>query len=349
MSLRHRLQALAVLACVIAVSSALAGSSAFSASSEEARVETSPGKNGRIAFTRYADANRSSGSIYVIDANGKNAHRVTRAPAGARDTQPDWSPDGSLLVFERQYDDREWETYSVRPDGSSLTRIDPGCPGVPGAELCESSQPALSPDGTKIAYTSAYGRLRKINGDTWIDVGAIAVMNVDGSERRQLTQLKRPTSSEHTQPFWSPDGRRIGFVRANFIATPRGQQAIFVMNANGTGIRRVTPWAMQAGDHPDWSPDGKWIVFRSPGHGGFAGTDLYRVHPNGAGLQPLTKTKADVEVFSASYSPDGKSIVFAQTGRGGLPDLYVMRSDGSGVRQLTRTARWDSAPDWAAK
>ena len=337
-----------MLACVIAVSSALAGSSAFSAASEEARVEMSPGKNGRIAFTLSVDADRSSGSIYVIDANGKNAHRVTRTPAGARDTQPDWSPDGSFLVFERQYKNREWEAYSVRPDGSSLTRIDPGCPGVPDTEICESSQPALSPDGTKIAYLNAYGRLRRINGETWIDVGAIAVMNVDGSGRRQLTQLTRPTPSEDTQPFWSPDGKRIGFVRANFLATPRGKQAILVMNANGTGVRRVTPWAMRAGDHPDWSPDGKWIVFRSPESGGFAGTDLYRVHPNGTGLQQLTKTKADVQMFSASYSPDGKSIVFAQTGKGGLPDLYVMRSDGSNVRQLTRTAKWESAPDWAA-
>lgn len=318
---RRRIQVMGVLAFVIALSSMLSVHSARSAPADESAVSTSPGKNGRIAFTRYADANRSSGSIYVLDANGKNAHRVTRAPAGARDTQPDWSRDGSLLVFERQYEDREWETYSVRPDGSSLTRIDPGCPGVPDTEICETSQPALSPDGTKIAHTNAYGRVsREKNRQGWIDVGAIAVMNVDGSDRRQLTQLKRPTPSEDTQPFWSPDGKRIGFVRANFLATPRGKQAIFVMNANGTGIRRVTPWAMQAGDHPDWSPDGKWIVFRSPEPGGFAGTDLYRVHPNGTGLQPLTKTKADVEVFAASYSPDGKSIVFAQTGKGGLPD-----------------------------
>src|SRR3989304_6233485 len=45
-------------------------------------LATPPGKNGVIAFTRYADANRSSGSIYVINTNGKGERRVTKAPAG---------------------------------------------------------------------------------------------------------------------------------------------------------------------------------------------------------------------------------------------------------------------------
>ena len=58
-------------------------------------------------------------------------------------------------------------------------------PWVPPASPTRSSASRASrrspPDGTKIAYTSAYGRLRKINGDTWIDVGAIAVMDADGS------------------------------------------------------------------------------------------------------------------------------------------------------------------------
>ena len=307
---------------------------------------TAPGSNGRIAFTRYVDASRSSGSIYTVDANGKNEHRVTRAPAGARDTQPDWSRDGSLIVFERQYEDRDWETYSVRPDGSKLTKIDPGCPDDPDAEICEVSGPALSPDGTRIAFFHAYPREKLVRGEAWIEVGAIAVMNRDGSGMRQLTQLTKPTSSEDINPFWSPTGKQIGFERVNSTAKPIGRQAIFVINADGSGVRRVTPWNMDAGDHPDWSPDGRWILFRSPEHRGFAGTNLFRIHPDGTGLKQLTKTSSKVEMLSASYSPDGTSIVHARTGTGGLPDLWLMRPDGTKLRQLTRTPKWDSAPDW---
>ena len=193
---------------------------------------------------------------------------------------------------------------------------------------------------------NAFGKLRQVRGDEWIEVGAITVMDADGSNVRQLTQLRRPTTAEDIEPLWSPDGKRIAFVRVNSSVRPYDLMAIFVMNANGSGVRRLTPWRLDAGDHPDWSPDGKWIVFRSPTQGGFAGTDLYVVRPNGTGLRQLTDYGPKVEVLSASFSPDSKWIAFAKTGRGGLPDLFLIRPDGSGLRQVTRTSAWDSSPDW---
>jgi Tol biopolymer transport system component len=304
---------------------------------------TPPGANGRIAFSRVVG---ESSSLYVVDANGQNERRITRVKAPVRDTQPDWSADGSRIVFERDTG-QNLETWTVRPDGSGLRRIDPGCPeGVTKDEICEQNSPAVSPDGRKVAYANPHGDLKQIGGEEWIEVGAIAVMNADGSGMRQLTQLSTPTSSEDLHPFWSPNGKRIGFVRLNSTARPQGKQAIFVMNADGTGVRRVTPWSLGAGDHPDWSPDGRWILFRAHEQDGFAGADLYRVHPDGTGLRQLTSFAPEVEVLSASFAPDGSSIVFSRTGKGGLPDLFVMRSDGKEIRQLTKTARWDSAPDW---
>ena len=331
------------LAPIGAIALAVLGTLAMSASA------TPPGKNGQIAFARFAvvrGGESSAGSIFTIGVNGRGERRVTRPPAGASDTQPDWSRDGSRIVFERDTG-HNVETWSVRPDGSGLGRIDPGCPrGVAKDEICEQNSPAFAPDGKRIAFANPHGDLVHIRGEEYIEVGAIAVMNLDGSGRRQLTQLRTPTSSEDGHPFWSPNGKRIGFVRLNSRAKPQGKQAIFVMNADGSGVRRVTPWQMLAGDHPDWSPDGRWILFRSPEPGGFAGDDLFRVRLDGSGLKRLTNTKPDVEMFSASYSPDGRSIVFSRTGKRGLPDLWVMRADGTKVRQLTRTARWDSAPDW---
>lgn len=329
-------------ACLAGVAAAVLGILAVSASA------TPPGKNGQIAFSRFATVEGGEsrhGSIYTIGVNGKGERRLTRSPAGASDFQPDWSADSSRIVFERQFEDKPYEIWSVKPDGSDLERIDIDCP-VPDDQICDVSSPAWSPDGTRIAFNQAYGKLKYIGGVEWIEVGALSVANADGSNVRQLTQLKRPTSSEDSQPVWSPNGRQIAFVRLNSTARPRDQQAIFVINADGTGVRQVTAWRLDAGDHPDWSPDGKWILFRSPESRGLAGSDLYRVHPDGSGLQRLTNTKPDVEMLSASYSPDDKSIVYSSTGRGGLPDLWVMRADGSKARQLTKTAKWDSAPDW---
>jgi TolB protein len=73
------------------------------------------------------------------------------------------------------------------------------------------------------------------------------------------------------------------------------------------------------------------------------------VRPDGSGLRPLTSFKAGTTVLSYSFSPDGKSITFAKSGRGGEPDIFVMRANGSDIRPVTRTALWDSAPDWGAK
>jgi Tol biopolymer transport system component len=311
---------------------------------------TPPGQNGQIAFTRHAHGVRggdpSRGSIFTIGADGKGERRVTRAPVGASDVHPDWSPDGSRIVFVREFDDKPFEIWSVRPDGSDLRQIDPGCPpGIPSSQICEEDAPAWSPNGKQIAFFNPFGKLKTIRGEEWIEVGAIAVVDADGSNRRQLTQVQRPTSSEDQQPVWSPDGKQIAFMRWNSTASPQNGRAIFVVNADGSGLRQVTPWKLDAGDHPDWSPDGSRILFRAPWRK-ISGSSIYTIRPDGTGLTQLTNFVGTVEVFSSSYSPDGKWIVFSRSGRGGLPDLFVMRSDGTGLRQLTRTARWDSAPDW---
>jgi TolB protein len=58
-------------------------------------------------------------------------------------------------------------------------------------------------------------------------------MNADGSGKRRLTR----NSANDYHPAWSPDGRRVVFVRAR----PEGDEAIYVMNADGSGQRRLTP------------------------------------------------------------------------------------------------------------
>jgi Tol biopolymer transport system component len=103
-----RLITILVLGCGLAATTALANST------------TAPGKNGAIAFKRYLDSGRTTGAIFTMDANGKNVRQVTTPASGTVDDQPDWSPDGSLLVFYRCAPDKPCGVYTVKPDGSAL-------------------------------------------------------------------------------------------------------------------------------------------------------------------------------------------------------------------------------------
>ena len=117
------------------------------------------------------------------------------------------------------------------------------------------------------------------------------------------------------------------------------------MDADGGHRHRITPWALGAGDNPDWSPDGRLILFRSHEQGPEQ-SQIMVVRPDGSGLRALTHLPADTTVLSYSFSPNGRLITFAKEGEDGEPDVWVMRRDGTGMRQVTRTSLWDSAPDW---
>ena len=127
--------------------------------------------------------------------------------------------------------------------------------------------------------------------------------------------------------------------------SPRGEpangRALFVVNADGSDLRQLTPWTLNAGERPDWSPDGKLILFKAPSKGQHG--NLYTIDPDGSGLKQLTRYPAPRAVFSGSFSPDGKWITFS---RGpGYPGIFVMHADGTGVRQITRGG-WHNTPDW---
>ena len=135
-------------------------------------------------------------------------------------------------------------------------------------------------------------------------------------------------------------------MRLNVTAKPRDRKAIFVVNADGSGLKRLTAWSLNGKDHPDWSPDSREILFRSEPEGIDFRGDLYTVHPDGTGLRQLTHFGEEVMVLSTSFSPDGRSIVFSKSGKGGLPDIFTMRRDGTQIKPLSADERLESAPDW---
>ena len=184
------------------------------------------------------------------------------------------------------------------------------------------------------------------------------IANADLLYPRSLLGAGHNCNDPIDRPVWSPDGKRLVFLEFNWVGNiksePHNGRALCILNADGSGLHRLTPWTLKAGGPPDWSPDGTRILFRG-GSGSQAdgGGNLYTIRTDGSGLRQLTHFSPNPRVLqNGSYSPDGKSIVFAtnkgavKVGRSDLPDLFVMRADGSHMVALTRTRNWDGSPDW---
>jgi Tol biopolymer transport system component len=139
---------------------------------------------------------------------------------------------------------------------------------------------------------------------------------------------------------------------------PLGGRAIFVINADGTGLRRATAWKLNAGGLGElaWSPDGSRILFHSVAQfsddPNLSTGDLYTIHPEGTGLERITHLPAGTGVQLGSYSPDGTKIVFATTNGATAspgsfyPDVFTMNAGGGDITPVTRTKNWEGTPSW---
>ena len=243
------------------------------------------------------------------------------------------------------------EIYVMNPDGSGQQRVTVGDGRL--------NLPALSPDGTRIAFTSQRGVASEVfvvdvkggsprqitelaakglgaRGVSWAPdgkslvftsaiLGNIYVINVDGTGLRQLTN----PPGRHSRPSWSPDGTRIAYV-----SNRSGLPEIYVMNADGTHATRVTVGAVRRpANHwspaPSWSPDSRRIAFTSDQDGN---EEIYVINADGTGLTRLTTDPA--EDWGPSWSPDGRQIAFSRRVLG-HHQIFVMNADGTNLVRLT--------------
>ena len=163
--------------------------------------------------------------------------------------------------------------------------------------------------------------------------GDIALMNADGSGQTLLT-----TTGRDFFPAWSPDGTRIAFESSRDVAN---QEQIYVMNADGTGVIRLTN-AVAHEQVPTWAPDGTKIAFFSNRDGPFA---VYVIDAAGMGSAVRLTTDA-ANNFDPAWSPDGTKIAFASD-RDGNYQIYVMNTNGTGVTRLTNNAASERLPSWS--
>src|SRR5215203_3904623 len=162
-----------------------------------------------------------------------------------------------------------------------------------------------------------------------------------------LLAFVTPASAQQQQAFlninpsWSPDGRQLVFESAR-----HGNTTLYIINADGTGERRLTTTRYGDDTHPQWSPDGRTILFDSDRDGAF---HLYTIHPDGTGEQRLTVRDTSTALTFArhpSWSPDGRRIAF-DSDRDGDEEVYVMDADGRNVRRLTHSPGRDGHASWS--
>ena len=173
--------------------------------------------------------------------------------------------------------------------------------------------------------------------------GQIFVMDPDGTDR---TRLATQTIFNDNNPDWSPDGTKIAFDGGEIIGRVITQHQIYVMNADGSGITRLTnnQGSDRADIDPSWSPDGTKIAFASGRDcvfGQCSNLNIYVMNADGSNPIRLTDNRgSDNADFNPSWSPDGTKIAFTRDYRNGNWDIYVMNADGSDQTRLTdNTAR----------
>jgi TolB protein len=259
----------------------------------------------RVLYVKNAGSNKN---IAIMDFDGAESRQIT---AGSVLSLFPAFADSTTFVFT-SYLRGKPDIYRESVNG--------GKPLVIAASRGIQVSPAVSPIDETVVYASS------VNGS--LDIYTCAL---DGSGKKQLTFGH---GGIETAPCWSPNGYQIAYT-----SDRSGNPQIYVMDADGGNAHRITHVSGYC-DAPAWSPRGDKIAFTSMG--GDGKLDIWVVSPDGSNEARLTSGPGHHEY--PAWSPDGMLIGYIARS-GGRSDFYVMKPDGSHVRQVTKTGDV-SQPDW---
>ncbi|MGI8462086.1 MAG: TolB family protein [Solirubrobacterales bacterium] len=290
-----------------------------------------PGSDGSIAFSDGVPGGGEA--IFEIDPSSGDRRQLT-TPGTARDYDPAWSADGSLLAFTRD--------TSAPTAAASRIMILERASGIvreltpPDVEMIQN-EPTFSPDGARIGFVGRPPRTSFLEG-----VEEIFTTDLDGGGLAQLTESPGVRVGE---PSWSPRGGQIAYSLA--AVHPNAEKSflpsdVFLLDLGlGTSelVTRRRPNADD--DDPSWRPDGRRLLYereRSKGP-----DDIALIRPNGKASRLLIRSPSGRPYRDPSFSPSARKIA-----------LYVIDSQRRGIaiydlakrrlRFLTSSSRSDN--DW---
>lgn len=314
----------------------------------------------------FVGTSGTNSDIYIMNEDGSELTNLTNT-SDKNELYPVWSPDENKIYFLRQ-ESSKFYLYVMNIDGTGQTKIT--------TEAIYNMSYAVSPDGTKIAFTGDDGdrEIYVVNTDgggltnltnnlsqetnpAWSPDGQwiayiftnssnktnICNMKSNGSNNYFVTEILEGDVVQNFKPYWSPDGTKLSFTRyGNFWLTTNYE--LFSIHSNGADMVNISNNS-DNDYYPLWSPDSTKIIFASDRDGNFNIYLWLASNPND--LQQLTDNTGDDAHHC--WSPDGQKIVFASK-RDDSPtkyQIYVMNADGSNQTRLVYDATMDcTVPQW---
>ena len=228
---------------------------------------------------------REQGALWKVRPDGSGKRRVLKSPAGAATVgEPAWSPDGTKIAYSQpDYTARPRVShiFVVNADGSGNTQLTSG-------EVFDES-PSWSPDGSRIVFSRETGHRVLESGGLLGGERSLVIMDASTGANQQVVANGRFYS-----PRWSPDGRRIAYVKSDQLG---------IIDTDGANARILT-----GGVHIEglaWSPDGTRIAYVSGDH---RDADIRIIEVDGTRSFRLTDDRGP-EVEPA-WSPDGERIAY---------------------------------------
>ena len=273
----------------------------------------------RIAFRSARDG----GGLFVMGRTGESVRRLTN-----EGFTPSWSPDGTAIVYGSE---------TVTSAGSRLTLSSLWVVSLASGErrrlaTADAIQPSWSPHGQRIAYWGL------VDNSPQRDLWTVAA---GGGEPVRVTN----DASYEWSPAWSPDGHYLYFSSDQAGTFNVWRIAIDEATGKPAGGQEPVTLPRQNLGHLSFSADGSLLALSS--NTGQSNIEALAFDPQRETVGVRRRiTNSSENTQSPSVSSDGKWLAFFRS-TNGQEDLWVVGTDGNGLRQLTNDAAVDRRPKWS--